>query len=99
MNVGREHNTSTIYVQVTKQGVSIRCYCRKEEYQCANYKSSPTPLPREILQVFFPEVGTSAFLPDVQYERKSTKNKQQSVRLLADRCFAGTRSKRKKKRF
>jgi hypothetical protein len=101
MNVGREHNTSTIYVQVTKQGASIRCYCRKEEYKCADYTSAPTSLPREILQVFFPEVGTSAFLPDVQYERKSTKNKQQSesVRFLADRCFAGTRSKRKKKRF
>lgn len=100
MNVGREHNTSTVYVQVTKQGAAVRCYCRKEEYNCAEYASPIIPLPRETLEIFFPDVGTGAFLPDVQTS-KSTMQKEKSVRFLAGRCFDPSVKKRqcKKKRF
>lgn len=101
LNVGREHNTSTIYVQVTKQGASVRCYCRKEEYNCASYKSPVIELPKETLHVFFPDMGMDAFLPDVARQElgiKSVRAKQENVRALASTCFGKT-PKRRKKRF
>lgn len=57
-----EHTTSTIYLCITKRkGVCQRCYCRKEERGCADYTSPFTPLPPEIVRVFFPD---ETFLDD-----------------------------------
>jgi hypothetical protein len=102
LNVGREHNTSTIYVQVTKQGATVRCYCRKEEYHCASYKSPVIDLPKETLHFFFPDMGVDAFLPDVGMQElgtKSVRTKEHDMRVLASTCFRLPTSKRRKKRF
>lgn len=54
-NKGGEHRTSTIYFCVTKQGVSQRCYCRKDTNTCDKYASAVIPLPERILREFFPD--------------------------------------------
>lgn len=55
LNVRREHRTSTIYIAVSKVGMSVRCYSRKEEYCCSSFASPVIPLPARTLRVFFPD--------------------------------------------
>jgi len=55
MNVKREHRTSTVYIAVTRQGMMVRCYSRKEEYSCANFASPLITLPTHVMRVFFPD--------------------------------------------
>lgn len=62
LNVKREHRTSTIYIAVTRHGMMVRCYSRKEEYCCAEFASPIIPLPTQALRVFFPDMFEHAFL-------------------------------------
>jgi hypothetical protein len=55
LNVRREHRTSTIYVAVTRHGMMVRCYSRKDEYHCSDFASPIIPLPDRVLRVFFPD--------------------------------------------
>jgi len=55
LNVHREHRTSTIYIAVTRHGMMVRCYSRKDEYECGNFASPIIPLPERVLCVFFPD--------------------------------------------
>lgn len=55
MNVKREHRTSTIYIAVTRHGMMIRCYSRKEEYRCSEFATPVIPLPKHALKIFFPD--------------------------------------------
>lgn len=55
-NVSREHQTSNVYFIVTRRGVAQRCYCRKEERNCAQYCSEWYGLPLEVIDAFLPPV-------------------------------------------
>jgi hypothetical protein len=55
LNVHREHRTSTMYVAVTRHGMMVRCYSRKDEYGCSDFTSPIIPLPDRVLRVFFPD--------------------------------------------
>ncbi len=55
-NLKREHRTSTIFLEVTRNGMRLRCYCRKEEYGCPKFKSPLIKLPESIIEVFFPAI-------------------------------------------
>jgi len=77
LNVKREHRTSTIYISVTRQGVMVRCYSRKEEYDCARFASDPIQIPHAALRVFFPDIEE----PQVQKAKpflQSTKRRRVS---------------------
>lgn len=77
MNVKREHRTSTVYLSVTRQGVAVRCYSRKSEYDCARYASHLITIPLTALRVFFPDVED----PSVQIAKpflQSTKRRRVS---------------------
>lgn len=51
-NVGREHCTSTVYFEVTRQGVAQRCYCRKDDRGCDVFRGACLPLPAGVLDAF-----------------------------------------------
>jgi hypothetical protein len=55
MNVKREHRTSTVYLAITRHGMMIRCYSRKDEYRCSEFATPVIPLPKQTLSVFFPD--------------------------------------------
>lgn len=55
INVHREHRTSTMYIAVTRHGMMVRCYSRKQEYGCGDFASPIIPLPDRVLRVFFPD--------------------------------------------
>lgn len=59
LNVQREHRTSTIYVSVTRQGMTVRCYSRKDEYGCSRFSGPLIPLPHAVLKIFFPDIETT----------------------------------------
>lgn len=71
LNVQRDHNSCGIYFQITEQGLYQRCFCRCDttdgrlDGPCSQYKSSPFPLPREVVKMLFPnasnkKIGTKA---------------------------------------
>jgi len=84
-NIDREHRTSTIYLAVTKHGLSQRCYCRKDEYGCRSYHGPDIPLPTPIIKEFLPETDTK-FLDDIELQsRTSTKRRKSSLQNILKR--------------
>jgi hypothetical protein len=59
MNVNRCHSSSSIYFQLSPNGISQRCYCRKETTEgrisgpCGSYSSKPIPLSRPLMTFLF----------------------------------------------
>lgn len=94
LNVKREHRTSTIYIAVTRQGMMIRCYSRKEEYNCADFASHIIPLPSRALRVFFPDTFQDDAKP-LHPLLESAKKKRHSSYSILDRSPLFT-CKRKK---
>lgn len=76
-NIDREHRTSTIYLAITKTGVSQRCYCRKEEYGCRSYHGPETPIPTSLVKEFLPEADTK-FLDDIELQSRTSVRKRKS---------------------
>lgn len=84
-NINREHRTSTIYLVITKHGLSQRCYCRKEEYGCRKYHGPDTPLPSSIVREFLPAAETK-FLDDIELQsRTSIKRRKSSLQNVLKR--------------
>jgi len=84
-NISREHRTSTVYLVITKHGVSQRCYCRKDEYGCRQYHGPDTPLPAAIVREFLPKAETK-FLDDIELQsRTSTKRRKSSLQNVLKR--------------
>ena len=84
-NIQREHRTSTVYLVVTKHGVSQRCYCRKDEYGCRQYHGPDTPLPVSVVREFLPRAETK-FLDDIELQaRTSTKRRKSSLQNILKR--------------
>ena len=76
-NINREHRTSTIYLVVTKHGLSQRCYCRKEEYGCRSYHGPDIPLPAAVVREFLPTAETK-FLDDIELQARTSIKKRKS---------------------
>lgn len=59
-NLGRAHRTNNVYFVLTRRGVCQRCYCRCETDEgrkygmCKDFSSDSWPVPREVLDAFFP---------------------------------------------
>lgn len=62
-NLKRDHRTSTIFLELSQRGMSVRCYCRKGEYGCPKFKSPVIKLPKPVSEVLFP-VTSMQFIED-----------------------------------
>ena len=58
MKEGRDHTSAQIYFQITRAGVSARCYSNKAPVdgrpKCSTWKSAPVRLPLELQHALFP---------------------------------------------
>jgi hypothetical protein len=63
-NVGREHKASQIYFAITRQGISQRCYCRKDpqfgNVACKDFVGETYPLPEALVAAFLGRDAPSA---------------------------------------
>jgi hypothetical protein len=64
MNAQRDHNSCGIYFQITEHGLFQRCFCRCDTVVgrvsgiCSEYKSTPFPLPKEVMKMLFPNFNS-----------------------------------------
>jgi len=82
LNVRREHRTSTIYVSVTRQGMTVRCYSRKDEYGCSRFSGPLIALPQAVLKIFFPDIADTVSTGNPFFE--STKKRKKNAFALLD---------------
>jgi len=65
-NLGRQHNSNTVYFVVTREGVSQRCYCRCETTEgrafglCRDFRGPVLPAPRAALEALLAGGGGEA---------------------------------------
>jgi len=92
-NKGGEHRTSTVYFSVTKNGISQRCYCRKDDRGCSTYASPIIALPDDVISVFFP-----GFIDENDHTRavvrRSVKKRASADKPIHMRCGLFARRKR-----
>lgn len=98
-NVGREHRTSTVYFAITRKGVSQRCYCRKDTYDCNQYISEQYPLDKETIAAFVP-IDDFKEDGEPQLLKLPSKKKHKSLDdlLTRSRFSKGSSSKKRKKK-
>jgi hypothetical protein len=64
MKEGRDHTSAQIYFQITRAGVSARCYSNKAPVdgrpKCSTWKSAPVRLPLELQHALFPGGGDAS---------------------------------------
>ncbi len=84
-NVAREHRTSTIFYEITTNGVCQRCYSRKDTHGCSSYRADTTPLPARLSKQFLP--NKIKFLDEIELQSRTpaSKRKDKSIASILKR--------------
>lgn len=68
-NLGRAHNSNTVYFAVSRTGISQRCFCRCETTEgrkygmCKDFESEHFPVDEAVLRRVFPDEETGQLQP------------------------------------
>lgn len=76
-NLRRDHRTSTVFLELTRKGMCVRCYCRKGDYGCPKFKSPVIKIPNHVADILFPSASMQ-FIEDtetvVALKKRTSKN-------------------------
>ena len=85
MNVGREHNSSTIYFKIDYKGIVAKCFSRKttlsdRNITCSKFHSINHEISLKYKEILFPDLYTEQRkMQEVVYKLNRCKTKKEST--------------------